>query len=145
MPHRKATHPTRYAEWIEALKEPLTYGNALYMSGGKLKESDFADALFRKIADYVVDTFNAQAEWVRKAAPEDAAFAIIRFNAEFRKLFFYRSLPFIKEKHAKELTRSIADAAQALTVFITESFGETDTEILFARNELRRRIRTETA
>ena len=143
MPHRKAVRPVHYSEWVEALKQPLTYGNALYMQGGKLKESELSTELTRRIADYVVNTFNAQAEWVRNAPDGDVVFAVSRFNAEFRKLFFFRTLSFIAEKDKRAIAASVTAAAENLAVYLTEKFGDTDPEILFVRNDLRRKIRTE--
>lgn len=142
--NRRALCPKHYADWLEALKQPLTYEHALYLQGGKLKEREHARALAQRIADYVVDTFNAQAERVRTCSPEDIVFAIRHFIAEFRKLFFFRPLSFMAEKDKKAIVRSVTDAATDLSVFLTEKFGETDPEILFVRNDLRRTIKTET-
>ena len=134
--------PSRYSEWTEALSFRLTAEHALFLSRGVLKEKDLSAALFTRISDYTVNSFNSAAAALAAAEGADVEFALHTFNALFARLFFFRGLPFIAQRDERALVRSLTTAASEIAERYSAEGWETD--VLFEAGRLKRMIEAET-
>lgn len=130
--------PVHYIDWTEALSRPLDAENYAYLKGGKLKEKDLATSLFNRISDFVVDEFNRGAEAVKRAERGELVYTLAGFSAKLSRLFFYRELSFLEEKHREALTRSLQDALKELIRYLAARCSEQDADVLFAIGVLKR-------
>ena len=132
--------PSAYSDWVEALSAPLTYENVAYLKCGKLKEKRLTKALFNRISDRVVDTYNRNAEAVKAADYPEIIFSLRRFTAELSLLLFFQELDFLAEADRRALTQSLADATLQLIKAIWEKFNTQNADLIYELNALRRKI-----
>ena len=131
--------PCKTEEWEEALSGTLTDEKVEYLKLGKLKKTDYK-YLLGLINDCVVDNLNSALALFQEGR-EDLIENLYRLEVlsdTVRKVYFFRSLDFIKKDDGEKIALTIYGAVEDFVRQIEDIFDFENADLEYHISELKR-------